>query len=164
MSDAVLVLNPGVGGDLEDVEQLIGAGAQIVIRQRLQVAGSVLAEIARVINTAPVGDEYGLVVRLAGEAVVNPRTSNAPGVTFVAASLANTTLLAGNINRRNATFFNTGSGNLYLKIGTAAALNSFTVRLQPGGYYELPVPIWDGSIDGFWDDAAAGGVAVTELT
>jgi len=53
-----------------DTETITGGG-NTVERQRLQIAGSAFAEIARVMNTAPTGSEYGLVTRIAGTAVVS---------------------------------------------------------------------------------------------
>lgn len=48
-----------------DAEILVGAGptGQDIFRERIQVTGAILAEIARVINTVIVGTEYALVVR-----------------------------------------------------------------------------------------------------
>lgn len=48
-----------------DAELLAGAGpaGQDIYRERIQVTGAILAEIARVINTVIVGTEYALVTR-----------------------------------------------------------------------------------------------------
>src|SRR2546430_2122005 len=72
MSDtSVLVLEPGVPTAEIDAEQVSAAGPQQskpLRRERLQVSGAALLEIARVLNAAPVGTEYGLVVRPIGTA------------------------------------------------------------------------------------------------
>jgi hypothetical protein len=159
VSDGLLPLNPATipGGLVEDVEDLIGAGGAAVIRQRLQITGAILAEIARVMNTDPAGTEYGLVVR-----PVIARASSAV-TTQVAASLVAVQLLAANPLRKQAMFQTT-------PIATGGVLSLFlganiiaTVELVPGAYYELPQAIWDGAITGIWD-AAIGSVLVTELT
>jgi len=62
MSDSFTVLNTGTGGDQIDEESLTVSG-QTVRRQRIEVCGAAAAEIARILNTAPVGTEYSLVVR-----------------------------------------------------------------------------------------------------
>ncbi|HYV59484.1 MAG TPA: hypothetical protein VFA62_05385 [Acidimicrobiia bacterium] len=60
MSDTQIVLNPGAGGDKVDADDLGGIGTK---RQRSQIGGGALSEIARVANAAPSGADYGLVVR-----------------------------------------------------------------------------------------------------
>lgn len=163
MSDGLLPLNPATlpGGKIEDVEDLIGAAATPVIRQRLQVTGAVLAEVARVLNLDPQSTDYGLVVR-----PVVPTTSSAVP-TKIDADVVVTTLLLANGNRRNATFYNAFgpgmNGNLYIKLGAGASLTDFNVMLFPGAYYTLEEPIYDGVITGIWD-AVGGFVQVAELT
>jgi hypothetical protein len=157
VSDGLLQLNPATvpGGLIEDVEDLIGAGATPVIRQRLQVTGAVLAEVARIMNIDPTGTEYALVVR-----PIIARSANAV-VTQEAASLTPVMLLAANPARKQAMFQATSivtGGNLYLFFGTNTIA---TVELVPGAYYELPQPVFDGAINGVWD-AAIGSVLVTE--
>jgi len=83
----------------------------------------------------------------------------------VAENLSNVTLLAANAARLGATIFNeTVSSNLLLKLGVTASTTSYTVKLTPGAYYEVPYR-YTGQIDGIWDVADAGGSArITELT
>ena len=157
MSDGLLPLNPATlpGGSVEDVEDLTGAGGAAVIRQRLQVTGALLAEIARVMNADPAGTEYGLVVR-----PVIPRSSGSI-TTTVAASLVAVQLLAANPARKMAMFQATPiitGGTLSLFFGASIIA---AVELVPGAYYELPQPAFDGVITGVWD-AAIGSVLVTE--
>lgn len=80
----------------------------------------------------------------------------------VAASASNVTLLASNVNRSGATFYNDSTIALYLKFGATASTSSFTVKIFGNGYYELPFPIYTGIIDGIWD-SASGNLRVTEL-
>jgi hypothetical protein len=159
VADGILPLN-GVaipGGQNEDVEDLIGAGGAAVIRQRIQVTGALLAEIARVMNVDPTGVEYGLVTR-----PIQPRSSAAV-VTQVNASIVRVPLLAANPLRKQAMLQTapiiTG-GTLSLFFGANLVA---TVVLAPGAYYELPEPIFDGALEGVWD-SLIGGVFVTELT
>ena len=60
MSDSFVQLPPDGSGKKLDSELLAGGNH----RERLQIAGALLAEIARVINTDPAGTDYGLLVRL----------------------------------------------------------------------------------------------------
>jgi hypothetical protein len=82
--------------------------------------------------------------------------------TNVAGATGSTVLLAANGARLGATFYNDSTANLYLKLGATASTTSFSARILPGGYYELPFS-YTGEVDGVWD-AAAGAARVTELS
>lgn len=90
--------------------------------------------------------------------------SSTSAVTSVADSSSNQTLLSLNTGRLVATIFNDSTEILYLKLGAIASLTSFTVKIQPDGYYELPQPIYTGIIDGIWANNASGAARITELT
>jgi len=64
MTDSRIIVPPDSLGKSVDTEQLTVAG-NVVQRERIQLAGILAAEIARVLNTDPVSDDYGLVVRQA---------------------------------------------------------------------------------------------------
>ena len=80
----------------------------------------------------------------------------------VAASGSNVTILAANANRMGATVFNDSTVSLYLKLGATASTSSFTARLFPQSYYEVPFE-YAGIIDGIWE-SATGNARITELT
>lgn len=92
----------------------------------------------------------------------NPTRSGTGTASNVASSATVVTLLASNANRLGATVFNDSNQNLFLKLGSAASLTSFTVRLTPNGYYEVPYS-YTGIITGIWS-SANGNARVTELT
>lgn len=72
MSDSkVNIQEPGTTPRALDVEQLSGT----LLRERMQIAGALLAEVARVMNGAPVGTEYALVVRSIDQGQVADNTS-----------------------------------------------------------------------------------------
>jgi len=83
--------------------------------------------------------------------------------TSVASNAANVTLLAANAARKGAMITNDGSNNLFVKLGATASATSYTAKLIPGAYYELPSPVYTGIIDGIWD-VATGSARITELT
>ena len=83
-------------------------------------------------------------------------------VTSVAGSATSVTLLASNANRLGATITNDSTVILRAKFGATASATSYTVRLVPDAYYEVPYG-WTGVIDGIWD-SAAGSARLTELT
>lgn len=89
--------------------------------------------------------------------------SNVAAATTANVSSLNTnqTLLASNASRRGASFYNESTENCLVKFGATASATSYTVRMTPLSYYELPQPVYSGVIDGIWD-ATAGAMRVTE--
>lgn len=83
-------------------------------------------------------------------------TSSVPG------SITNTVLLPANGTRLGATVYNDSSSLLYVKLGGAASLTDFTVKLFPLAYYEIPYG-YTGEIDGIWS-VANGSAKIDELT
>jgi hypothetical protein len=64
MSDGYVILNPGVGGStMDETEITFGSAPTTRFRSRVQVGGDGANKLADVINTAPSGSDYGLVVR-----------------------------------------------------------------------------------------------------
>lgn len=81
----------------------------------------------------------------------------------VASSASNVTLLSANTARTGAAVFNDSTEALYLKYGATASTSSFVVKMAAAAYFEFPVPVWTGRVDGLWD-AANGSARVTEVT
>lgn len=77
-------------------------------------------------------------------------------------SASNVTLLAANTARLGATVYNDSTAILYLKLGATASATSFTVKMQPDDYYEIPFGYY-GTVDGIWA-SATGFARVTEIT
>lgn len=96
--------------------------------------------------------------------IVTEQTSSTSALTNVPANVASVTILAANAARLGATVYNdTTLGNLFLKLNSAAAsAMSFTVRMVPQSYYEVPFD-YVGAITGIWD-VADGDARVTEFT
>jgi hypothetical protein len=99
-------------------------------------------------------DQPALPTQPAGAATAT--TSN------VAASATSVQLLAANAARKGATCYNDSAADCYLKLGTTASATSFTVKLGPFAYYEIPFG-YTGRVDGVWS-SAAGAARVTELS
>lgn len=100
--------------------------------------------------------------RLRVDAVVGTSTPSSTAIlTNVPASLTSVQLLAANPLRKVATCFNESTGILYLKFGAIASNSSYTVQIAPGGYYELPQPVYTGEVDGIWT-IANGFARMTE--
>lgn len=119
-------------------------------------------------------DNRPLVVAIKGTAssaipTTGAASSTSSAVSRVATTTANATLKAANSSRLGLTIYNgSATANLYAKLGATASIGagteSYTIRIQPNGYYEVPFR-WTGIVDGIWDAADANGEAViTELT
>lgn len=80
----------------------------------------------------------------------------------VSSSATSVTLLASNASRIGATIHNDSTQDLYVKFGTTASTSSFTVKMNPQSYYEVPFT-YTGRIDGIWS-SANGAARITELT
>jgi hypothetical protein len=88
-------------------------------------------------------------------------------VTNTASSATSVTLKASNASRKALYIYNAGTTDLFVKLGaTATATTSYTVKLAPGDFWELPDdPIYTGIVDGIWSATVGGnGALVTELT
>lgn len=64
MSDDFTILNPGVDGDVMDETRVTYASAPTIRkRPRVVITGENLGEIVPALDSAPTGEEFGLVVR-----------------------------------------------------------------------------------------------------
>jgi hypothetical protein len=84
-------------------------------------------------------------------------------VASVESNESNVILLAANPARKTALFFNNSEKDLYIKYGSASALDNFTVKLLAGAYFEMPYPCYTGQINGIWN-TKNGYAMVTECT
>lgn len=107
MADGTAAVTPG-SGELIDVESLT-VGANTVLRQRFELAGASAAEIARVMNSAPTGSEYGVVTRSVGTVIVQGQQSAAQSGTITTAT--STVTVSGASNYNLATIGITGTYN-----------------------------------------------------
>lgn len=92
-------------------------------------------------------------------------TASTSALTSVPASVSSTTLLAANVNRKQASIFNDSTATLFLGL-TASAVSTanYTTQVPPNSLYELIYnPLWVGQINGLWS-SAVGNARVTELT
>lgn len=112
--------------------------------------------------TAIAGDWEPAQLDSQGSQWVREKPSTTSALTNVAASASNVTVLALNAQRRGATIYNDSTVVLYLKLGATASATSFTVKMQPDGYFEVPAG-YTGIIDGIWA-SATGSARVTEIS
>ena len=127
------------------------------------VTGTVTAQINQVVsvsNGGPIGSSTDPVyVTGSFTATFDPSTS--ASVTPIASSATVVTLQAANGARRGLLVYNASTKNLYLKLGSAASLTSFSVKMSSQGYFEVPGN-YTGIVTGIWD-AANGFAYVTEI-
>jgi len=84
-------------------------------------------------------------------------------VTSVAQAVTNTVLLAANATRQFASIYNFSGQKMFIKLGTTASTSSYSIKLMPNSYWEVPVD-YTGEIDAVWSGAGGNGALVTELT
>jgi len=91
--------------------------------------------------------------------------SNTAAKTSIVAAASDTSLLASNLGRKGALFYNDSTAILYLSYGSgAASTSSYTVQVPANGFFELPPPpVYTGAIRGIWS-AANGNVRITEIS
>lgn len=112
-------------------------------------------------------DDWGVVSRVIGGGgffvvdQVRPPTATRTSVPQSAIAVV---LLANNINRRGAFFFNDSPQPLYIALGAGASLASFTTKIFRNGFYEVQWPAYTGIITGIWGGAGGGTCQITELT
>lgn len=166
-------LNLGSGGAKIAVD-IIGGDSFEVVKQAFGSEGT--ATMVDAGNPLPVTDTDAVTAlnSIAGEDFATQTTlafilakidgpSTTGTSTNVADSNANQTLLAANVARLGATIYNDSTEILYLKLGATASLTSFTARLIPNAYYEIPFR-YTGIIDGIWANNSTGNARITELT
>lgn len=137
---------------LIDNESLV-VGSDTVYRQRTQISGTGASDIAPVDSTR--GVKVDPVERV-GSATVSNVSNNGSGVTVV----------SSNASRQGLWVYNDSGQDLYLKMGSSASSTDFSVKVDAGGFWEMPVrPIYTGEVSGIWESTATpeGDARVTEV-
>ena len=97
-----------------------------------------------------------------GIPIVPESVSTVAGVSSVAGAASDTLILAANANRKGASVFNDSTAVCYLKLGGGSSSTVFTVKMDGGGYYEVPFR-FTGALYGTWA-SATGSARVTEVS
>lgn len=106
---------------------------------------------------APVDATYGAAVD-----VKRTVKSSTATVSEVNASASVVTLVASNASRLGVGIANDSSASLYIKLGSAATTDDYSIKLAQDDYYEPPAG-YTGIITGIWS-SATGSARITELT
>jgi hypothetical protein len=116
--------------------------------------------------TAGSGTTIGTVDVGAGRQVqIFTQGAQAATVSNVSASATSVTILSATDTRAGASILNDTSDTtnyLYVKMGTTASTTDYSVKINAGGYFEVPYG-YNGRIDGIWV-SASGAARVTEYT
>jgi hypothetical protein len=148
---------PVIATGVANVSQMFDAAIEGVNWVRVRVI-TAQATNGMTVITQPGGMAFSPSVASIAPAPAVSALSNVTG------SVTSGTLLASNTSRKQALFFNDSSASLFLGYtSSAVSATSYSVKIAPMGYYEVPWPIYTGQINGIWD-AATGAARITELT
>jgi hypothetical protein len=115
---------------------------------------------------AIIGHPNGFPLEINRDGSLKMPSSGTAAISSTSVSTTNQTLKAANTSRRGLIISNmAATAVLFIKYGaTAVSATSHTVRIPAYGYWEMPLPIYTGRVDGIWDVTTGGGNAlVTEL-
>lgn len=90
---------------------------------------------------------------------ISPQTATEANVASSATSIEIFAEDTGYVNGR--TVFNDSTATLYLLFGVTASETDYTVQIPANGYYEFPLPVYGGEVDGIWS-SANGNARTTE--
>lgn len=109
-------------------------------------------------NTTPALSAQGLNVR-----PIVPTASTA-SQTNISGTTGSVPVAATDGTRRMVLANNDSTAIMFLQYGVTAASNAYAVRIPSLGYWEMPLPIWQGSLSAIWDSANVGAGRFTILT
>jgi len=105
-------------------------------------------------------NEWGpLQMDATGRLKVRNPYSSIPGQASTSVTNVNTQIMATNLSRLGGTIYNEGTAICYVKLGSTATTTSYSIQVQPGGYYEIPFS-YIGQVDGI----TASGTALLRIT
>lgn len=81
----------------------------------------------------------------------------------VTGSVSSGPLAASNPNRKGLYIYNDSSATLYIAFAPTASISSFTTPIPGNDLYEMPLPIYTGTVSGLWS-GATGFARVSELS
>lgn len=112
------------------------------------------------VSISTVGGQKALnTAILSNVPVTGPSTST---LTSVASSITSVSLLAANVNRKGASFYNDSTKNAFIALASTASTTLFTIFVPAGSFYELTSPSYTGAVSAIWS-TAQGFMRVTEL-
>lgn len=144
-----ITTNPGYGGAIFATDSFIQGSTTFV----MPFTALAISSDGGVTYT-PIG-ESGIYLP-----VITPRSATRTLTNISADSVSSVTLLSENAYRLGASIYNDSSAYLYIKAGTTASATSYTIKMSPNTYYELPYND-TGRYDAIWS-ATNGSARITE--
>lgn len=145
----------------------VSSGVILAAGSSANVLGSVtLSSVTTAITVGSVALLAGSSANVLGSVAISKyQAPNAAARSNVTAATVDSTLLAPNTARMGAALVNDVNADCYVGLSTVAVTTaSYTVKVGPGGYYEVPFG-FTGGVRGFWlSTLSSGSMRVTELT
>lgn len=147
---------------LTDGSQVVGTGssAPLFVSGTVTVDNVVSAQISGTVNVTGSVEVTSILAPVTTREIGCPTTV----VTGFGASTVSVQVLSANPNRCNALFFMDGNAVAFIKLGETASVNSFSIRLMNGAYWEMPVR-YTGRVDVVFDkDDPSRNLRITEIS
>jgi hypothetical protein len=143
----------GGGGDASAANQATQIALETAIRDRLPaalVSGRLVVDASG--TSLTLTNNYLTDAQLRASAVtVTDSKASAATIAQIAASTTSVQLFASNSAALHRAIYSAaGSSALRVKLGATASATSFTVLLNPGDFYEIPIT-YTGAVHGIWD-------------
>jgi len=88
---------------------------------------------------------------------LTPPASTTSTASSAAATLTSSTVVSATASRKGLTIWNNSTANLYLDFGSSPTISNYAVKVNAGGYYEVPYS-YTRCVGGVWD--GTGGSAL----
>ncbi|WP_229451788.1 hypothetical protein [Nostoc sp. CHAB 5715] len=83
------------------------------------------------------------------EKLIDTSVKIANNITTIAATIVNS-----NPNRKGITFFNSSNKNIFIDSVSGVSVTSYSVKMEPGDYYEAPNPLYTGAYYGIVENGS----------
>lgn len=144
--------------------RLWSSSADALTNIRVRLSSVVVGSGTVNVRLTPIAMGLEPMATIGGTVTANPSQPATGTVTNFAAAVTNATLKASNAARKGLLIYNNSTAaTMFVKFAATATTADFTTKVPPGGYYELPQPVYTGIVDCIWD-IASGSAQVTEMT
>lgn len=130
--------------EITDGTQVLGTGSSAPLWTTGSLTVDNIVDV-NVFGTASVTGSVG-ITSIASPVIVKDFPCSTTLVTGVAATSTSVQALAANPNRCSVLFYMDGLAQAFIKLGTSASLNSFTIRMSNMSFFELNTK-YTGRID-----------------